>query len=144
VGTHVRNGLQMNHPPHARLVARWVEELQSYPVPLRGRTAPVDGVEAACGGAADGQEYGVGADAVAVHSGSGLQVIHKQQAQLGDHVHLRAKGWRQAASRAGGGRRHRGLGAAGSSVPSMATACHCMEAGGYRGAKQLHWMGGPP
>lgn len=51
-----------------------------------GPPAPVDGVEAARRLCAHRQEDGVGGDAVAVHGGGGLQVVHKQQAQLGDDV----------------------------------------------------------
>jgi hypothetical protein len=49
--------------------------------------SPVDRHDASRGLAVGGQEDGVGADAVAIHRGGGLQVVHKQQAQLGDHVH---------------------------------------------------------
>lgn len=49
--------------------------------------APVDGIEAAVGGGGSCEEDGVGGDAVAVHRGRRLQVVHKQEAELGDDVH---------------------------------------------------------
>ena len=48
---------------------------------------PVDGEDAAGRVRRRRQEDRVRADAVAVHRGGRLQVIHEQQAQLGDHVH---------------------------------------------------------
>ena len=50
-------------------------------------TPPVERVEAAHAGGIARQEDGVRADAVAVHCGGSLEVVHKQQAQLGNHVH---------------------------------------------------------
>ena len=49
--------------------------------------SPVDGIEATIGGCGGCEEDGVRGDAVSVDCSGSLQVIHKQQAQLGDNIH---------------------------------------------------------
>ena len=55
------------------------------PESIRG--APVDGIEAASGGRGGCEEDGVRRDAVPVDGGGRLQVVHEEQAQLGDDIH---------------------------------------------------------
>ena len=77
-------------PQHVAAAAwdlNYILLLALFTEPLLLSFVPVDGQYATSGIRSRGQEDGVWADPVPVHSSGCLQVIHKEQAQLGDHIY---------------------------------------------------------